>query len=448
MVQVTRICKRTLVSTKPVQRGKVYDFSVLDRTMEHNHLKAVYYYRTRPGKYSTGELTSRLRESLSAMLTWYPMVTGRLVRDENGHWMIKCNDAGVRTVEATATGSVEECLRDLDRGKEMENFIHWEDMFYKTYYWSTFYVQITEFEEGGVAIGLSCTHLLADPTTTAMFIKAWADTALTGKMACPPFFHRLPPRRPGNKKIGHKPCTHLINHYKSSKNLSPLTTSGEEIATVSLQFTNEMVHAVMETARGSEVEVGVGLSPFDALSGLFWACISRVRGLKDELMDMSICVDVRKVLGLDKGYFGNCYVYNKVVHSEKGVGFELATKAISQAVSNMDNEGVMDLVEWLEHNDNKYHPSLDGSNLICVNLEGLEDSKRAVFDDGCGPVRVSYYLEPFFGEGHVLVMPSTGWDYGPMSRIVMVTLPKDMVVRLCEDDQLMRFRPTIMMKAH
>uniref|UniRef100_A0A7N0ZT73 Uncharacterized protein n=1 Tax=Kalanchoe fedtschenkoi TaxID=63787 RepID=A0A7N0ZT73_KALFE len=449
MVRVTRICKRTVISTKPVQPGKFHRFSVLDRTMERNHLKAVYYYATPPGKYATGELIRAWRESLSAVLTWYPVVTGRLVRDENGHWMVKCNDAGLRTVEATATGSLEDCLAHLDRGKEIANFIHWEDMFYKPYYWSTFYIQITEFEEGGVAIGLSCTHLLADPTTTAMFMKAWADTTLTGKMASPPFFHPLPPRRPGNRKMGREPYTHLISHYESSRNLSPLTTSGEDIATVSLLFTDAMVRAVMESARGDHDE-GVGFSPFEGLSGLFWACISRIRGLKDELMSMAISVDARKVLGLDKGYFGNCVVYNKVVSSEEGAAPHQAAKAISRAVAEMDSEGIMDLVEWLEQKDGQYHPSLDGTELVCADLEGLEESKRAVFDQdagGGGPVRVSYYLEPFFGEGHVLIMPSTSGGDGAMSRVVMVTLPRDEVTRVCEDELVRSFCPTVVMRS-
>lgn len=66
-------------------------------------------------------------------------------------------------------------------------------------------MQITEFEEGGLAIGLSCIPLLADPTCATMFIKAWAHTTLLQKMLSPPYIHPLPPRRLGNKKIHHTP---------------------------------------------------------------------------------------------------------------------------------------------------------------------------------------------------------------------------------------------------
>ena len=88
-----------------------------------------------------GHVTLRLRECLSEMLTHFPAVTGRLKRDEEGRWTVKCNDAGVRMVEARAKGSVEDWLKCVDRDKELK-LVHWEQMYHKPYFWSTFYVQV------------------------------------------------------------------------------------------------------------------------------------------------------------------------------------------------------------------------------------------------------------------------------------------------------------------
>jgi hypothetical protein len=55
--------------------------------------------------------------------------------------MIKCNDAGVRMVEARIKGSVEDWLKSVDREKE-RMLAHWEEMYHKPYFWSTFYVQV------------------------------------------------------------------------------------------------------------------------------------------------------------------------------------------------------------------------------------------------------------------------------------------------------------------
>ena len=137
---VSYICKRTVVSTKPVEPGKYFPLSVLDRYMENNHIRMVYYYQT-SGEGELGELTKKLRETLSEMLTHFPIVTGRLIKGERGHWKVKCNDAGVRMVEAKAKGSVEEWLRNVDRKKELM-LVYWEAMYHKPYYWSPFCVQV------------------------------------------------------------------------------------------------------------------------------------------------------------------------------------------------------------------------------------------------------------------------------------------------------------------
>ncbi|THG19871.1 hypothetical protein TEA_014516 [Camellia sinensis var. sinensis] len=106
-----------------------------------------------------------------------------------------------------------------------------------------------EFEGGGLAVGLSCIHRLIDPTCAAMFIKAWADITLGGKMLNPPLFHPLPLRRPINKKINHKPYTALIDHYKSSlKKPIPIKTVPQH-KTVTFSFTHEMVQSYMAMAK-------------------------------------------------------------------------------------------------------------------------------------------------------------------------------------------------------
>ncbi|KAL6313077.1 hypothetical protein AAG906_006627 [Vitis piasezkii] len=382
MADISYICKRTVVSTKPVQPGKTHPLSALDRAMEHNRVRIVYYYRTPPGR-EVGEVTKRLRETISEMLTSFPMVTGRLQRNEEGQWVVKCNDAGVRM-----------WLKSVDREKELK-LVHWEDMFHKIYFWSTFYVQLTEFEEGGLAIGFSCTHLLADPICATMIIKAWADTSLLGEMPNPPLFHSsLPLIRPVNS-INHNPYTHLINHYKSSlDNSTPVTNT--KYTTIALLFTNPMVQA----------------------SGLFWTCISNVKGRREGLVNMSICLDMRKILGLDEGFFGNCMVYN-AVHG--GISMDMKYQKLL----------------WL-HEDDRFSVLMGGcDHLICTNLEDVEPYS-AMFEEGYAPVRVSYHIEPVSTEGQVLILPAPP-EEGPLSRVVMVTLPENEVVKLCKDVLVLSF---------
>ncbi|CAA2959045.1 ECERIFERUM 26-like [Olea europaea subsp. europaea] len=438
MAEVSFICKRTVISTKPVQPGKFCPLSVLDRVMERNYLHIVLYYQS-PVERNPGELTKKLREANAEMLSSFPIITGRLLKTPEGHWTIKCNDAGMRMVEARAKGSVEEWLQNLDREKELQ-LVHWEEMFHKPYFWSTFYVKVTEFEEGGIAIGLSCTHLLSDPPCATMLMKAWADMTLGGKMISPPLFHPLPGRRPGNTKASHDPYVELIDHYKSYADM-PAPVLDTKQATVTLRFEDEFVRSWITRFSSEESS----RTPFEALAALFWVVVSKVKGTKGGLTNMSICLDMRKVLGLDRGFFGNCMVYNKV-NGDGIEGHELceAANAIKEVVKKMDADGIMDLIEWLEARNCQNPPWMNGYDLICVNLEDV-DSYSALFEDNARPLRVSYYIEPPVGEGQILILPPPAGGRDTFSRVVMITLPENEVKKLLEDALIQELSPTILM---
>ncbi|KFK29862.1 hypothetical protein AALP_AA7G188600 [Arabis alpina] len=445
--RVRYICKRSVVSTKPVEQGKLYRFSVLDYIMEPNHIRLVYYYRSSKIR-ELGEITKVLRESLAHTLNCYPIITGRLVKeidgteekdqDLNRQWKVRSNDAGVRMVEARATGTVDEWLRSVNREEELK-LVHWEEMYRLPYYWSTFYVQVTEFESGGLAIGLSCSHLLADPVCAMMFIRAWADLTMTRSMMAPPLYHPLPPRRFTNHRLSNN--NQLLSHYIKSCALTaqPSNVTEDRVVTVTLMFPDPLV-------RVGENEPGI--STFEVLAGLFWICVSQAKGKNNELMDMSLCLDVRKLLRLDKSYFGNCMVYQKV-HYSKPVKTKdkLLVSHVVQEIHNttkrLDYDTVMDLIEWLSSNNN---PISNGSDLVCTNLENMVNSRPMMFEKDFVLSHVSCYVEgPVAGGGQVIVLPSRSGE-GPMSRVVMVSLPQREMVKVLENELLQSFSPVLLME--
>ncbi|KAK1375859.1 rosmarinate synthase [Heracleum sosnowskyi] len=439
MAQISSICKRSVVSSEPVQSGKTCQLSVLDRVMEKNNVRIVLYNKNQVKK-DGGETTRKLKESLAEVLSSFPIITGRLAKTPEGHWTINCNDAGVRIVEAKAEGNVEEWLRNVNRDKELL-LVHWEVMLHKPYFWSTFYIQLTEFKQGGIAIGLSCSHLLADPICATMFLKAWAETTLGRTMTSPPFFHPLPPRRPANINQNRRHYYELINCYKNP--IPSLPAPQHATSTITLEFSHQMVTACMT------MHEGLTLTPFEALAALFWVAISKVKESKRGLIKMSICLDMRKVLGLDKGFFGNCMIYNKVDFASRLDHNELmvleAGLAIKNVANKMDNEGIMDLVEWLESKNHQSPPMMSDHDLICVNLENVEAYNIMFDDEQNKPIRASYYVEPAVGEGKILILPSPESSKGSLNKVVMVTLPGDEAVKLCQEALLMKFCPTICM---
>ncbi|KAL6007257.1 hypothetical protein ACLOJK_032753 [Asimina triloba] len=145
-MRVTVRGKMTAVSSTPVKPGKTYPLSVLDHLMACHHLRLVFYYNP-----SQSVDSENLRDSLSDVLSYYPAITGRLKRAEDGNWEVKCTDAGVRVLEATVDCTLDEWLRSAHASQE-QDLTHWEDLPEDPYIWSPFYIQLKNpFKTGWVS---------------------------------------------------------------------------------------------------------------------------------------------------------------------------------------------------------------------------------------------------------------------------------------------------------
>ncbi|KAF7151392.1 hypothetical protein RHSIM_Rhsim02G0191700 [Rhododendron simsii] len=261
----------------------------------------------------------------------------------------------------------------------------------------------------GLAIGLSCTHVLVDPPSAAMFVKAWADITLGGKMLTP-LFQPLPLPKPGNKNTDHQTYIALINHYKTSIQ-NPTPDMAKQHATVTFGFTDEMVQSCIAMAKTIGAPGDSSMTPFEALAGLFWVCVSKIKGEGNgTLTNMSISLDMRETLDQN--------------------GLSAATFVIGEAVKKMENKRILDLIERLEgDNFESYSIStISGRNLICYpQLDNME-SNSTMFEDFCDPIRVSCCIEHVLGEGQVLIHPSPPRE-GGYSRVTMVTLSEDETYR-------------------
>jgi hypothetical protein len=140
--RVTRFAKSTAASVTPVRPGKTHALSPLDNSMERHTVLVVLYVRAAPGLDR-----EQLKESLSEVLSLYPAMTGRLTRGDAAEgqarpgWVVKCNDAGVRMVDARAAVSLDDWLHTATSDEEMD-LVYYEPMGPEPYIWSPFYVQV------------------------------------------------------------------------------------------------------------------------------------------------------------------------------------------------------------------------------------------------------------------------------------------------------------------
>ncbi|XP_031102632.1 protein ECERIFERUM 26-like isoform X2 [Ipomoea triloba] len=151
--------KLRVMSSTPIEPNKVHKLSALDHAMALHTLHVIFYYRANPFHEGPMELDlDNLRITLSDHLCLYPPVTGRLVRDGEGNWEVKCNDAGIRMVRASVGVTVDEWLRSADASEERDLTV-WENMPQDPIYWSPLRIQALEDSELGHVVALVHKHV-------------------------------------------------------------------------------------------------------------------------------------------------------------------------------------------------------------------------------------------------------------------------------------------------
>lgn len=139
----------TAVSSKPSESGRVHPFTALDNALSSHTVHVIFYYPRSP--FGSFDLDS-VRIPLSELLSLYPPAIGRVTKNPDGIWKVKCNDAGLRVVRAKVCVSIDEWLRSAD-GHEESDLTVWEEMPEDPSTWSPFRLQViyyTQYESTNV----------------------------------------------------------------------------------------------------------------------------------------------------------------------------------------------------------------------------------------------------------------------------------------------------------
>ncbi|TKY61393.1 Shikimate O-hydroxycinnamoyltransferase [Spatholobus suberectus] len=423
--RVTLNSKLTVVSSKPVSSGKAHTLSALDRAMGSHTLHIIFYYKNEDNWFESFDLDP-LRESLSEVLTLYPTVTGRLARVVDGGWEVKCNDAGVRVIKATVDATLDEWLESAS-GSEEKLLIAWDDMPDDPTTWSPFRIQINSFQGGGVAIGVSCSHMLADLTFVASFFKSWAE------------FHRHLP-------ITHPPFVAPFPNHAEAESLprhAAITASPRNMATATFKFSCSTIKQCLSKAH----DTCPNATPFDFLAALFWTRIARSKPPKTDHQthSLAICTDFRGLLkaSLPIGYFGNALCFSTLsqkVEDMEGGQLGGTVSAVHRHLGGLSEEEIWSTMEG--------NYCVYGAELTCVCMEHLvvegDESLlyAAMFGNNEKPVHVSCRVGNVEGEGLIMVMPSSEGGFG---RTVMVMLPEEELAELSKDEAILELEPAMLL---
>ncbi|XP_071696131.1 protein ECERIFERUM 2 [Rutidosis leptorrhynchoides] len=452
----------TIVSSTPTEpMGQRYALSPLDHTMGSHTVHIIFYYRVSPfakkGKYAMD--LDNVRVSLSDLLSKYPRMTGRLVINGDGNWDVKYSDAGVRMYKASVGTTIDEWLH-VAKETDERSLTTWEDMVDgDPTSWSPFQIQLSEFVGGGLAIGISYTHLLADPTSVTLFHKSWTDIDRGELVANHSPILNLPQLNNGAPLATNENATKYLQ--KSSKLAS---TSSTKMATITFKFSNTIIKQCLSKIPNKCPNA----TPFDYLTALFWLQLIKLKNTNTNspTQSLSLCIDARKALDLaiPNKFFGNAQNFSQfslqteILMGENGL--MEAVELVHNQVNDIKKDDIFSMLDWLESSRkelNGEYPKMVqmyGPELTCVSLEHLIISKNeskdefeslvyeSKFSNNEKPVHVSFHIGKAEGEGLIVVTPSSE---GGLARTVTVTLPEEELSKLCEDPVIMKMEPTLIL---
>ncbi|KAI7869345.1 transferase [Spinellus fusiger] len=174
-VPKTLVLDRLLISPStptPPERRRVL-LSDWDIVMFKSYTPLLIFYQNTHKKENFMDTQTMIHGLSDVLVDYYPLA-GRLLDIGHGRDAIDCTDAGVLFQEATYDGPLE---IHKERGY-LPSEIDYHHMFPVHFYRDTtdplLAIQLTRFNDGGVALGIMMLHKVADAYSTCLFLDAWA----------------------------------------------------------------------------------------------------------------------------------------------------------------------------------------------------------------------------------------------------------------------------------
>ncbi|GAB2299635.1 hypothetical protein Dimus_033696 [Dionaea muscipula] len=272
-------------------------------------------------------LISLLQAGLSATLSHFPPLAGRLKNDSDGYFYLTCNGAGVDFVHATAQHvSVRDVLAPIDVPDFVKEFFPFDrTVSYDGQFKPILAVQVTELADG-IFIGCAVNHAVVDGTSYWNFFNAFAEVCRGGsrRISRSPDFRRdsvlispavlkFPNGGPNARFSGEGPLRERIFSF-SREAIKKLKAKANHVIGA-----DELLRKQIDGVQGGAFQNGyvvvpqkaestVEISSFQSLCALLWRCATRARNLdSDKTTTFRMAVNCRHRLEpkLDPLYFGN-----------------------------------------------------------------------------------------------------------------------------------------------
>ncbi|TVU15804.1 hypothetical protein EJB05_39342 [Eragrostis curvula] len=381
-----------------------YELADADLAFKLHYLRGVYYYPA--GDVARALTTKVLKDPMFPWLDAYFPVAGRVRRVEDDaqggggrrRAYIKCNDCGVRIVEAKCDRDMDDWLRDDDADR-IRSLCYDKVLGPELFFSPLLYVQITNFKCGGLALGFSWAHLIGDVASATTCFNWWAHI-LSGKKPDDTVL------TPANKTLGYSPAGGAAP--RSVKQVGPiedhwLVPAGREMACYSFHITEPMLKKLQQQQEGSAA------GTFELVSALLWQTVAKIRATGEVKTVTVVKTDVAARSG-------------KSLANEQKVGYvEAGSSPAKTDVAELAALLAKDVVD--ETAAVAAFPGdvlvYGGANLTLVDMEQVDVYGLEI--KGQRPAHVEYGMDGVGEEGAVLVQP----DADGRGRLVTAVLPRD-----------------------
>ncbi|KAL5784305.1 hypothetical protein ACOSQ2_006697 [Xanthoceras sorbifolium] len=394
----------------------IHEPSGMDLAMKLHYLIGVYLFKKHAVE---GFSTKVIKESMFYLLNEYYVTCGRFRRPDSGRPYMKCNDCGVRFVEA-------ECEKTVDEWVEMRDYSLNKHLVYhlpigpELSFSPSVYLQITRFKCGGMSLGLSWAHVLGDAQSACDFVNTWGQVISKIQSHGPPYLPRpIPPPSPIEKpesQLAHAKTEYPLSiHRVDPVGDHWVTANNFEMDTLSFHLTAAQI-THLQSKHDQAIPV------FEFLAAVIWKCIAKIRDAAEAESTKIVTLCKTDPDNPRTGKLSNSQILSTVEADFSISNADLEKLAKLLAEEGIDERGQIERA--VEDDGGASDYVVYGGNLTFVNLEEVDSYGVEV--NGNKAELVWCGIEGVADKGAVVVTK----DSGGKGRLVTVILPEHEVVKL------------------
>nr|XP_043632179.1 protein ECERIFERUM 26-like [Erigeron canadensis] len=395
-------------------QGAVQELTNMDLAMRLHYLRNVYYFKSQAFE---GLTIINIKETIFYWMNNAFIPCGRLRKsDSSGRPYIKCNDCGVRFIEARCSMSLDEWLESKDDARHkllVPNQVLGPDLLYSP----LVLMQLTKFQCGGTSVGVSWSHVLGDAFSATSFMNLWGQSTRKIYPAQPlRMVHsvneahnsKTPKTDPlAVKRVG-PVGDHWVTPNDTSKETYSFYLSWAEMTSLQSKICGDKNHQQ--------------IPPFESICTVVWQSLAKVKH-GSVVNVVTICKKDPKQPS--EGVFTNKSQTIKVVKTDYSVP-ESSPMKLGLLIMNQAVDEVKKIEEAMESENDLSDFLVYGANLTFVDLLYVPLYELDI--RGQTPVYVNCAIDNIGDAGVVLVFPARKNNSDGVT--VSITLPENHISEL------------------